>query len=239
MERANKSKSIEIDHVVNGYIRNCNIGVIKGIINLIIQYADPSFHCFDSSILKTVEQKKLFADLLISQQPKFRNNSLHLLFRASENNFSAYKFHQICDKKGPTLVLIQSEFGAIFGGYTAISWEKNGNSKKDSNAFLFNVIPHVKIHKLSIDTKHHNEAVYHFEGYGPFFGGGCGEIKICNCCHLYAASICNKSLPNFSPYNVRKGSDLCGSKNGQEEDTIYFKCTEYEVYTLHPWPSIN
>ena len=45
-----------------------------------------------------------------------------LLYRASENEYSAKSFHKYCDNKGPTLVIIKNSEGCIFGGYTTKSW---------------------------------------------------------------------------------------------------------------------
>ena len=45
-----------------------------------------------------------------------------LLYRASEHEYTAKSFHEYCDDKGPTLVVIKSSGGWIFGGYTTRSW---------------------------------------------------------------------------------------------------------------------
>ena len=46
-----------------------------------------------------------------------------LLYRASEHGYTAESFHECCDNKGPTLVIIKSSEGWIFGGYTTQSWK--------------------------------------------------------------------------------------------------------------------
>ena len=46
-----------------------------------------------------------------------------LIYRASEHGYSAKSFHECCDDKGPTLVVIKSNGGWIFGGYTTKSWK--------------------------------------------------------------------------------------------------------------------
>ena len=51
-----------------------------------------------------------------------KNCKCRLLYRASEHNFSSESFHDHCDDKGPTLVIIKSIEGWIFGGYTTKSW---------------------------------------------------------------------------------------------------------------------
>ena len=45
-----------------------------------------------------------------------------LLYRASEHGYSAKSFHEYCDNKGPTLMVVKSSGGWIFGGYTTESW---------------------------------------------------------------------------------------------------------------------
>ena len=45
-----------------------------------------------------------------------------LIYRASEHEYTAESFHEFCDDKGPTLVVIKSSDGWIFGGYTTQSW---------------------------------------------------------------------------------------------------------------------
>ena len=48
-----------------------------------------------------------------------------LLYRASEHEYTAKSFHEYCDDKGPTLIVIKSSGGWIFGGYTTQSWSGN------------------------------------------------------------------------------------------------------------------
>ena len=45
-----------------------------------------------------------------------------LLYRASEHDYTGRSFHEYCDDKGPTLIVIKSSGGWIFGGYTTKSW---------------------------------------------------------------------------------------------------------------------
>ena len=50
---------------------------------------------------------------------------LRLIYRGSEDGFTAAVFHSKCDKKGPTFLIIKSEFGKIFGGFTDIEWDSS------------------------------------------------------------------------------------------------------------------
>ena len=46
-----------------------------------------------------------------------------LLYRSSEHGYTGESFHECCDHvKGPTLIVIKSSGGWIFGGYTTQSW---------------------------------------------------------------------------------------------------------------------
>ena len=50
-----------------------------------------------------------------------------LLYRTSEYGYTAESFHKYCDNvKGPTLIVIKSRDGWIFGGYTTQSWSRWG-----------------------------------------------------------------------------------------------------------------
>ena len=53
-----------------------------------------------------------------------------LIYRASEHGYTAKSFHEHCDNvRGPTLVVIKSTNGWIFGGFTTQSWKYNANDK--------------------------------------------------------------------------------------------------------------
>ena len=47
-----------------------------------------------------------------------------LIYRASEDGYSGGSFHEYCDDRGPTLIIIKSSGGWLFGGYTTKSWKE-------------------------------------------------------------------------------------------------------------------
>ena len=52
------------------------------------------------------------------------DNTMKLAYRASDHGYSGSSFHSYCDNvKGPTLIVIKSDKGWIFGGYTSQSWK--------------------------------------------------------------------------------------------------------------------
>ena len=52
--------------------------------------------------------------------------NMKLIYRSSEHGYTAESFHEFCDDKGPTLIVIKSIDGWIFGGYTTQSWSGDG-----------------------------------------------------------------------------------------------------------------
>ena len=66
------------------------------------------------------------------------NYQWKMIYRASEYGYSGESFHQYCDNViGPTLVVIKSSIGWIFGGYTTQSWKV---VHPDENGCIFIVI---------------------------------------------------------------------------------------------------
>ncbi len=51
-----------------------------------------------------------------------RLKSTKLLYRASENEAKAGKFHEKCDNIPHTLTLCETVHGKVIGGYTPLIW---------------------------------------------------------------------------------------------------------------------
>ncbi len=63
------------------------------------------------------------------------------LYRASENGWEASNFHQCCDNKGATLIIVKVPSGRIFGGFTVNPWQSNEEnvSENGDKAWLFSL----------------------------------------------------------------------------------------------------
>ena len=94
-----------------------------------------TIHCDDSDIRVKISNyylknpSELLPDTQIVNQQYdailrkwIANYKWELLYRASEHEYSVESFHEYCDDKGPTLIVIKSSGGWIFGGYTTQSW---------------------------------------------------------------------------------------------------------------------
>ena len=99
-----------------------------------------AIHCYDKTIRVRISRcclknpsELLVNTQLVNQQydAKLRewigDYQWRLIYRASEHGYTAPSFHEWCDYvKGPTLIVIKSSGGWIFGGYTTQSWSGDG-----------------------------------------------------------------------------------------------------------------
>ncbi|KAL9646096.1 hypothetical protein ABK040_007974 [Willaertia magna] len=74
--------------------------------------------------------KKQFEKLLKSLA--MRNKKYKLLYSGKKDGFLAKTFHSRCDNKGPTLVLVKSTRGFVFGGFTKLNWGNNSKTEDKS-----------------------------------------------------------------------------------------------------------
>ena len=78
-----------------------------------------------------------------------KNLTAKLLYRLSDHGDKYETFHELCDKKGPTLTLFyEKEGGQKIGIYTPLSWDKNISVKNDMETFIFNLNKEEKYQKL-------------------------------------------------------------------------------------------
>jgi len=96
------------------------------------------------------------------------------LYVASKDGDQSSKFHAACDGKGPTVVIVESATGAVFGGYTNMNWKHHGY-RKSTKTFLFRLRPAMSQHKIMSGREGY--AIFSHKSYGPIFGGG-HDLKI-------------------------------------------------------------
>ena len=186
---------------------------------------------FDSKILSFKRDTDLLK--LLNTTLSFKSSSL--LFRASENDYLASKFHQMCDGKAPTITIIKSHWGNIFGGYTCIPWSSDRGlviDKGDSFIFLIHSKRPIANHDLPKiwnykDKGQFDQEVFHSASQGPSFGGG-SDIKIMNRCNGLSSSI-----SYIYPYNYLDDIDrisFCGGTMSRQSGGFFVD--EYEVFQL-------
>ena len=90
----------------------------------------------ESTVVNTSESRKALSKLLSESLP-LRN--CELLFRGSRDGLGPQAFHSKCDNKGPTLVLVRSSQGAVFGGFASQPWNSGDSWISAPGSFLFSL----------------------------------------------------------------------------------------------------
>ena len=148
-----------------------------------------------------------------------KNVIYNLLYRKSRDSDRAFAFHSKCDKIRGTLILIKTENGLKFGGYTNETWEGNNIIKKDNTAFIFSLN-----NNKAYDIKNNVNAIFCNPNCGPCF---CGN---------------NNPTLFISDYSDIKGGACCKALESNYNGYIYdyeinngkrdFKIVELEVFKV-------
>lgn len=93
--------------------------------------------------------------------------NLKQIYKATIDGMAAEVFHSKCDSHSPSVVLLTTQKGNRFGGFTYRSWAGHDKFKEDADAFLFNFNTR-KTYDISIDDSTH--AIHVDEKSFPHFG---------------------------------------------------------------------
>ena len=124
-------------------------------------------HFIKSNIIKTPEEFNLIKNKFLSQRKNkiCKTINYKLLYQATKDSDKAKIFHEKCDNKKNTMVLIETTQGKKFGGFTTQTWDGD-TDKQDENAFIFS------LDKLKIyDIIRNQNAISCQPNYGPIFCG--------------------------------------------------------------------
>jgi len=135
-----------------------------------------------------------------------------VLYVASVDGDAVSKFHSLCDNQGPTIVVVETTAGVLFGGFASVSWTSKGTWHTSSTSFLFQIRPAMK--KFRIITR--DKATYSAANYGPTFGRG------------HDLYISPGAMSNAASY-VHKNSYHTSSTNGLNVGKRNFKVKDYVV----------
>ena len=173
----------------------------------------------DSQIIN--ENKNKLNSIINWIREKINKNNIRFekIFIMSKNGISSKDFHNYCDNKGPTLIIVKTTKNKIFGGFTPLDWENRGGNKYDKNnqTFLFSLNSMEKYDMIDIEK----EAIYCSEEYGPIFGGSDFQIESdMNNGSTYA----NK----FTNFLSNENLVLTGGKGNNES----FEIEDFEVFKV-------
>ena len=150
---------------------------------------------FRNGILKGIIQKYSEIDKIVTkiQDILLKGAKFKLLYKATIHGDKASIFHEKCDNHRKSLVIVETDKGIRFGGFTTKSWEGHCLKKIDNDAFVFSVDKN-KIYEIVINQP----AVGCYPKFGPVFFG-C-QIRIYNDFFTKGGSTCYKGL-NYKTTN--------------------------------------
>lgn len=157
----------------------------------------------------------------------FDGKKLHLekVYRGTADGFLAENFHSVCDGKGPTLTVVESQKGNRFGGFTNVPWSSETKWNEDLESFVFSLTHQTK-HALKADQKEF--CIGHNKDYLPFFGYAC-EFSIYPECDKHPTSWSNIGRTYEAPNGIVHGSDEAKNYMAGEHK---FTVNEIEVFLV-------
>ena len=143
-----------------------------------------------------------------------RKITLNLLYKATADSGKAAAFHLKCDDAKSSIVLVETDKGKRFGGYTACSWSGDCIEKKDEDAFVFSLDKMKTYNNIPGE-----DAIGCYPKFGPVFLG-C-QIRIYDNAFTKGGTTFEKGLN----YNTEEDYELTGGERT-------FKIKEIEVYDV-------
>ena len=135
----------------------------------------------------------------------------------SENGPDPKYFHQFCDNKGPTLVIVKTKNNNIFGGFIPLNWRNEGRyiCDESNQTFIFSLNLMKKY-----DMINKSKAIF-CDQRGPCFGDQDFDLGF----NMKKGISCASDGHSFLSNN---NLELTGGKGSYE----YFETEEFEVFKV-------
>ena len=173
----------------------------------------PEQICVKGDIIHNTDELEMITRRINKLNKKL---TLNLIYKASADSDKASAFHSKCDDAQSSLVLVETDKGKRFGGYTTCSWKGDCIDKKDEDAFVFS------LDKMkTYDNIPGEDAVGCYPKFGPIFLG-C-QIRIYDNAFSKGGTTYEKGLN----YNTEEDFELTGGDRA-------FNVREIEVYEVIP-----
>ena len=173
----------------------------------------PQQICVKGDIIHNTDELELITRKINKLNQKL---TLNLLYKATADSDKASAFHSKCDDAKSSLVLVETDKGKRFGGFTTCSWSGDCIDKKDEDAFVFSLDK-----MMTYDNIPGEDAIGCYPKFGPIFLG-C-QIRIYDNAFSKGGTTFEKGL-NF---NTEEDYELTGGKRE-------FNVREIEVYEVIP-----
>jgi len=98
--------------------------------------------------------------------------SYKLLYRASKDGNTVSAFHEKCDNKGATIVIVKIKgTEQIVGGYNPFDWDLSCSEKNTTDSFIFSFTDRKNIETANVGYSNGVYSVSCHSHCGPVFGG--------------------------------------------------------------------
>ena len=171
---------------------------------------------FRNGLLRGIIHKYIEIDEVVGKIQDILSKGVKftLVYKAFDVGDKAKTFHEKCDALDKSLVLLETEKGVRFGGFTTKTWEGKNLKKIDNDAFVFS-LDNNKIY----DIIPNEFAIGCYPKFGPVFFG-C-QIRIYDDFFTKGGTTCGRGLN----YKTKKEYEL---NNGKQTYLI----KDIEVYKI-------
>ncbi|RIA93820.1 hypothetical protein C1645_873866 [Glomus cerebriforme] len=133
--------------------------------------------CNVDSLIINPNLIKLFANWIYRKEKIFEYvpYEFRLLYRASRDGNTKVAFHEKCDNKGATIVIIEINSEQIVGGYNPLSWDSSNTYKSTYDSFIFSFQDRYNFQTAKVGLSYGDAySIGCHSSHGPMFGNGNG-----------------------------------------------------------------
>jgi len=140
-----------------------------------------------------------------------------VLYIASRDGQAPQEFISRCSNQGPTVVIVETTKGALFGGYTDGDWKSYITYVPSKSAFLFRLRPSYRMYPVKGGRV--NYATLSHTSNGPTFGGDNYDL------HITSTALTSATSSTKGGYNYEMATNSYELANGDHK----FQVKDYVV----------
>ena len=166
-----------------------------------------------------IRKELIYKDFIIIL-PKIKSGIL--LYSTLTDEVSTVAFHRKCDNKGPTLTIVKTVDGHIFGGYNPRSWVSESMYNECDDSFLFSLSDGKSIKPVKCPLKEYKKstAIYQNEELNSPGWGEVSEADLFISYKNLSNSYSNLGRCYKAPKNVEPNCFLAGKPTKWDIDLI-------------------
>ena len=172
-----------------------------------------------------IRKELIYKDFIIIL-PKIKSGIL--LYSTLTDEVSTVAFHRKCDNKGPTLTIVKTVDGHIFGGYNPRSWVSESMYNECDDSFLFSLSDGKSIKPVKCPLKEYKKstAIYQNEELNSPGWGEVSEADLFISYKNLSNSYSNLGRCYKAPKNVEPNCFLAGKPTKWDIDLIEIYAVE-------------